>query len=79
MRQIARGGRAVTFLNPVDVDRDLARGELVYIPFHDLRADPNTLKLAVRARGTLDAFPSVLVEELRAAMPSLRRTPNDDK
>lgn len=79
MSRIARSGRAISFLNPVDVDVHTARGELVYIPFHDLNVEPVTMKLAVRARGTLDAFPSVLVEELRQAMPTLRRVRSDDE
>jgi len=79
MSRIARAGRAVSFLNPVDVDVHTARGELVFIPFHDLSVEPVTMKLAVRARGTLDAFPSVLVEELRQAMPMLRRAGSDDE
>jgi len=79
MSRIARAGRAVSFLNPVDVDVHTARGELVFIPFHDLNVEPVTMKLAVRARGTLDAFPSVLVEELRQAMPMLRRAGSDDE
>ncbi len=79
MKRLAGSGRVVTFLNPVDIDGELARRELAYIPFHDLRSDPITIKLAIRARGTLDAFPSVLVEELRAAMPALRWVSNDDK
>jgi DNA-binding transcriptional LysR family regulator len=77
MMQIARAGHTVTFLNPVDVDRSLARGELAFIGFQDLNVDPITLKLAVRGRGTLDAFPSVVAEELRAAMPMLRRKTDD--
>jgi hypothetical protein len=32
-----------------------------------------------RARGTLDVFPSVLLEELRTALPRLRRMTNDDQ
>jgi len=79
MSRIARAGRAVTFLNPVDVDVHTTRGELEFIPFHDLNVEPITMKLAVRARGTLDAFPSVLVEELRLAMPKLRRVKGDDE
>jgi len=79
MSRIARDGRAITFLNPVDVDDHIARGELTYIPFHDLNVEPVTMKLAIRARGTLDAFPSVLVEELRLAMPKLRRVRSDDE
>lgn len=78
MSQIARAGRAITFLNPVDVGVSLARGELVFIPFQDLNIDPITLKLAVRARGTLDAFPSVLVEEMRLSLPKLQRVTSDE-
>ena len=74
MMRIVREGNAVTFLNPVDIGVDIARGDLVFIPFQDLKVDPITIKLAVRARGTLDAFPSVLVEEMRVAMPGLQRT-----
>ena len=79
MSRIARDGRAIAFLNPVDVDDHITRGELTYIPFHDLNVEPVTMKLAIRARGTLDAFPSVLVEELRLAMPKLRRVRTDDE
>lgn len=67
MKQVVLGGRAVTFLNPLDAHLELARGELTYLPFAD--APAATLKLAVRARGSLDAFPSLVVEELRKALP----------
>jgi DNA-binding transcriptional LysR family regulator len=79
MSRIVRAGCAVTFLNPVDIGVDLARGTLAYVPFQDLKVEPITLKLVVRARGTLDAFPSVLLEELRMSLPSLRRMTNDDQ
>jgi DNA-binding transcriptional LysR family regulator len=78
MSRIAAGGDAVTFLNPVDIGTELARGVLAFVPFQDLNVDPMRLKLAVRARGTLDAFPSVLVEELRTSLPNLRRAMNDE-
>jgi DNA-binding transcriptional LysR family regulator len=78
MSKIAAGGGAVTFLNPVDIGVDLAHGNLAFVAFQDLNVDPISLKLVVRARGTLDAFPSVLVEELRASLPSLRRVSDDD-
>jgi DNA-binding transcriptional LysR family regulator len=77
MVQIARAGRAITFLNPVDVDVNLVRKELAFVAFQDLNVDPITLKLAVRGRGTLDAFPSLVVEELRAALPKLCRKTNN--
>jgi DNA-binding transcriptional LysR family regulator len=79
MSRIVSAGCAVTFLNPVDIGVDLARGTLAYVPFQDLKVEPITLKLVVRARGTLDAFPSVLLEELRMSLPSLRRMTNDDQ
>jgi len=77
MMRIVREGHAITFLNPVDIGVEVARGDLVFIPLHDFRVDPITVKLVVRARGTLDAFPSVLVEEMRKAMPTLQRESND--
>jgi len=67
MKQVVLGGRAVTFLNPLDAHLELARGELAHLPFPD--APAATLKLAVRARGALDAFPSLISEQLRESLP----------
>jgi hypothetical protein len=47
----------------------VARGELAYLPLQDFQVCLLTLRLAVRARGTLDAFPSLVAEELRKALP----------
>ena len=71
MKKIARSGQAITFLNGVDVAEDVAAGEIRHLPIAELDAHPISLKLMVRARGGLDAFPSVVVEELRKAMPLL--------
>jgi DNA-binding transcriptional LysR family regulator len=71
MKKAARSGQAVTFLNPVDVAEEVAAGEMRHLPLHELAAHPLALKLLVRARGGLDAFPSLVVEELRKAMPRL--------
>ena len=71
MKKIARSGQAITFLNAVDVAEDVAAGEIRHLPIAELDAHPISLKLLVRARGGLEAFPSVVVEELRKAMPLL--------
>ena len=71
MKQIARSGQAITFLNPVDVAEDVEAGEIRHLPLDELAAHPIALKLMVRARGGLDTFPSLVVEELRKAMPRL--------
>ncbi len=71
MKKIARSGHAITFLNPVDVDEEVQAGEIRYLPLHELANHPIALKLMVRARGGLDTFPSLVVEELRKAMPKL--------
>jgi DNA-binding transcriptional LysR family regulator len=71
MKKIARSGQAITFLNPVDVVEEVAAGELRHIPLQEMTAHPIALKLMVRARGGLDTFPSLVVEELRKAMPRL--------
>jgi DNA-binding transcriptional LysR family regulator len=71
MKKAARSGHAVTFLNPVDVAEEVEAGEIRHLPLHELAAHPLALRLMVRARGGLDAFPSLVVEELRKAMPRL--------
>lgn len=71
MKKIARSGQAITFLNPVDVAEEVAAGEIRHLPVQELEAHPISLKLMVRARGGLDSFPSLVVEELRKAMPQL--------
>jgi DNA-binding transcriptional LysR family regulator len=71
MKKIARSGQAITFLNPVDVAEEVQAGELRHLPLHELESHPISLKLMVRARGGLDTFPSLVVEELRKAMPQL--------
>jgi hypothetical protein len=46
-------------------------GTIRYLPIEELAAHPISLKLLVRARGGLDTFPSLVVEEMRKAMPKL--------
>ena len=71
MKKIARNGHAITFLNPVDVDDEVRAGEIRHLVLHEFTQHPIALKLMVRARGGLEAFPSLVVEELRKAMPKL--------
>ena len=71
MKKIARNGQAITFLNPVDIAEGVEAGEFRYLPIEELAAHPISLKLLVRARGGLDTFPSLVVEEMRKAMPNL--------
>lgn len=71
MKKVAHSGQAITFLNPVDVAEEVAVGVIRHLPVQELAAHPISLKLMVRARGGLDTFPSLVVEELRKAMPRL--------
>ena len=71
MKKAARNGQAVTFLNAVDVAEEVEAGEVRYLPLQELVAHPIALKLLVRARGGLDTFASLVVEEMRKAMPRL--------
>lgn len=71
MKRIAKSGQAITFLNALDIVEDVAAGEVRHLPLDELDAHPLSLKLLVRGRGGLDAFPSLMVEELRKAMPWL--------
>jgi DNA-binding transcriptional LysR family regulator len=71
MKKIARSGQAITFLNPVDVAEEVGAGELRHLELQEMAGHPIALKLMVRARGALDTFPSLVLEELRKAMPRL--------
>ncbi len=71
MKKIARSGQAITFLNLIDVADEIAAGTIRHLPVQELSAYPIALRLLVRARGGLDTFPSLVVEELRKAMPLL--------
>jgi DNA-binding transcriptional LysR family regulator len=71
LKKVARNGHAITFLNPVDVDDEVRAGEIRHLVLPELIQHPIALKLIVRARGGLEAFPSLVVEELRKAMPKL--------
>jgi DNA-binding transcriptional LysR family regulator len=71
MKKIARSGQAITFLNVIDVADEIAAGTIRHLPVQELSAYPIALRLLVRARGGLDTFPSLVVEELRKAMPLL--------
>jgi DNA-binding transcriptional LysR family regulator len=71
MKKLARSGQGITFLNPVDIAEDVEAGEIRHLPVEELAAHPISLKLLVRARGGLDSFPSLVVEEMRKAMPKL--------
>jgi DNA-binding transcriptional LysR family regulator len=77
MKKAARSGQAITFLNAVDVVEEVAAGEICHLPLDELSKHPIALKLMVRARGGLDAFPSLVVEELRRAMPKLDPIDNE--
>lgn len=76
MKKIAGSGQAITFLNPVDVTEDVDAGEIRMLPLDELASHPISLKLLVRARGSLDTFPSLVVEEIRKAMPKLEPIEN---
>jgi DNA-binding transcriptional LysR family regulator len=71
MKKIARSGQAITFLNAVDIAEDVQAGDIRHFPLAEFNNHPISLKLMVRARGALDTFPSLVVEELRKAMPRL--------
>jgi hypothetical protein len=46
-------------------------GEIRHLVLPEFIQHPIALKLIVRARGGLETFPNLVVEELRKAMPKL--------
>jgi DNA-binding transcriptional LysR family regulator len=71
MKKIARSGQAITFLNPLDVSEEVKNGEIRHLSLHEFEDHPITIKLVVRARGGMETFPSLVVEEMRKALPHL--------
>lgn len=51
MRRLVELGTGLTFLNPLDVIEECARGTLVYVPLRDESLSPQTLQLVTRAGG----------------------------
>ena len=65
-----RGG-AIAFRRENSRGVQMRAGEIRHLVLHEFAQHPVALKLMVRARGGLEAFPSLVVEELRKAMPKL--------
>lgn len=71
MKQLVRAGTAVTFLNPLDVAADCARGDLVFLGLAEPQLRPQALRLIARSGGGLDPTTMRFAEELRAAVVKL--------
>ncbi|AHE55079.1 LysR family transcriptional regulator [Sphingomonas sanxanigenens] len=65
MKHLARRQEGVTFMTPVDIAEEAARGELVYVPIRDRVVRPQPLSLIYRKNGTLNSAVSRLAEEIR--------------
>lgn len=71
MAELAVRGHGVTFQSRVGVERELARGELVFIPLTDPQLRPRKLVLIARAKVHLPAGPAALAAMLIEAIQRL--------
>ncbi|HMR33114.1 MAG TPA: LysR family transcriptional regulator [Geminicoccaceae bacterium] len=71
MKQLVRGGSAVTFLNPLDVADDCTKGELVFLGLAEPQLRPQVLRLVARSGGALEPTTARFAEELRGSLIKL--------
>jgi DNA-binding transcriptional LysR family regulator len=64
-------GHAVSFLNEMDVQREVRAGTLEFLPLPEGQVSRQELRLVQRIRGGLDAAQSVLAEHLREVVQGL--------
>ena len=71
MAELAVLGHGVTFQSRVGVERELARGDLIFIPLTDPQLRPRKLMLIARAKVHLPAGPAALAAMLTEAIQRL--------
>jgi DNA-binding transcriptional LysR family regulator len=74
MKRFATMHQGVAILNPVNVDVERRRGELVGIPIHDANLASQTLRLFHRKRSALSVQASQFAEALRIALEEIGPT-----
>ena len=62
---------AVTFLNPLDISEERARGELVFVSLADQTLKGQPMTMIARAKGALDPIGNRFVEHLRTQLSGL--------
>lgn len=71
IKSLVRSGLGVTFLNRLDIARELARKELVFKPLADGNIAKSQLTLCSHSEREIPLAVSVLIEQLREAMLSI--------
>jgi hypothetical protein len=71
MTDFALRGHGTTFQTRVGVERELERGNLVFIPLGDPQLRPRKLLLIARAKAHLPGAPAALAKMLSEAIESL--------
>ncbi|MGV0911865.1 LysR family transcriptional regulator [Martelella sp. FOR1707] len=74
LKQLVKRGTGLTFLNPLDVYDDCAKGELVFRPVADPHVRHQPMKLFARARTPLDAATSLFVDYLLSELAAMIAT-----
>jgi len=71
MTDFALRGHGATFQTRVGVERELARGSLIFLPLNDPQLRPRRLLLIARAKAHLPGAPAALAKMLSEAIESL--------
>lgn len=76
LKELVVRGDWITVFNQVDAEPQRSRGDLAFLPLLDEHIGRHVLKLMHRARGSLDAAQSLVLEELRALTLAIGRGAN---
>lgn len=71
MKAMARSAEAITFLSRIDVAEDQREGALVFVPIQGHYIRRQTLTLARRGKGPVDAAVNLVEEDISAALKRL--------
>jgi len=72
MKQFAAAGRCMTFLNPLDITAEIAKGELIWLRLQERHFPTPSLKLLVRTKSPLEAAAGRIAEDIRTRMAELK-------
>ncbi len=61
-------GQGITFLHFAEVEEEVRRGDLAFVPLNDPNLTPQTLRIVYRLDGELAAAPLAFAEALKAAI-----------
>jgi DNA-binding transcriptional LysR family regulator len=71
MKQATMLNLGIAFLTNVEVREELRRGELAFVPLRNVHLRAPTLRLVYRAKGGVEALPSLMAETLKSMLDDI--------